>query len=235
MNADQNHDFAVSQIAGAIGEPARARMLYSLLDGHARTSTELATIAEVTPSTASVHLNRLRDARLVRMLAQGKHRYYSLAGQDVANTLEGLSILAGISPGKFVPTTPVRLRTARTCYDHIAGRLGVQLHDFFRKSRWIAVSATEGDSDYEVTPKGTKEFEVLGIDVSEARALRRRFAYPCLDWSERQPHIGGSVGAALLKAMLKLKWIAQDLDNRSLEVTGRGRRGISSRFGISLD
>lgn len=235
MNADENHDFAVSQIAGAIGELARARMLYSLLDGHARTSTELATIAEVTPSTASVHLNRLRDARLVRMLAQGKHRYYSLAGQDVANTLEGLSILAGISPGKFVPTTPVRLRTARTCYDHIAGRLGVQLHDFFKKARWIAVSATKGESDYEVTPKGTKEFEVLGIDLSEARALRRRFAYPCLDWSERQPHIGGAFGAALLKTMLRQKWIAQDLDSRCLEVTGRGRREILSRFGISID
>lgn len=235
MNADQNHDLAVSQIAGAIGEPARARMLYSLLDGHARTSTELATIAEVTPSTASVHLNRLRDARLVRMLAQGKHRYYSLAGQDVASTLEALSILVGISPGKFVPTTPVRLRMARTCYDHIAGHLGVQLHDFFRKSRWIIPSETKSDSDYEVTSKGAKEFGVLGIDVSQARALRRRFAYPCLDWSERQPHIGGAFGAVLLKALLSLKWVAQDLDSRCLEITVRGRREIMSRFGISTD
>lgn len=235
MDADQNHDFAVSQIAGAIGEPARARMLYSLLDGHARTSTELATIAEVTPSTASVHLNRLRDARLVQMLAQGKHRYYSLAGQDVANTLEGLSILAGMSPNKFVPTTPVRLRTARTCYDHIAGRLGVQLHDFFRKSRWITPSESHADSDYEVTPKGASEFGVLGIDVSKARTLRRRFAYPCLDWSERQPHIGGAFGAALLKAMLSLKWVAQELDSRCLEITARGRREMMSRFGISAD
>jgi len=235
MNVNSDHDLAVSQIAGAIGEPARARILYSLLDGHARTSTELAIVAEVAPSTASVHLNRLRDAHLVKMAAQGKHRYYSLAGENVANALEGLSVLAGLSPNKFIPNTPMKLRAARTCYDHIAGRLGVLLHNYFKAAGWISAASTDTERAYDVTPKGTKQFALLGIDVSETRSLRRKFAYPCVDWSERRPHIGGAFGAALLKAMLRLKWIAQDLDSRCLQITGRGRREMMARFGIRLE
>src|SRR5580704_4803902 len=120
----QGHaDDGVSRIAAAIGEPARARMLYCLLDGHARTSTELAMVADVTPSTASAHLNRLKTEHLVRVHVQGKHRYYRLEGPDVARALEGLSVLAGGARDQFVPNTPSRLLAARTCYDHLAGRL----------------------------------------------------------------------------------------------------------------
>ena len=115
MNAQQDNDRAASSIASAIGEPARARMLYCLMDKHARTSTELAVVADVSPSTASVHLSRLKDARLVKVLVQGKHRYYSLAGDDVADVLEGLSVLAVTPRRQFVPNTPNRLRAARTC------------------------------------------------------------------------------------------------------------------------
>ena len=106
-------DAAASRVAGAIGEPARARMLYCLMDGYSRTSTELAMVAEVSPSTASVHLNRLKTGRLVKVHVQGKHRYYSLEGPDVASALEGLSVLAGSPRGQFVPNTPSRLRAAR--------------------------------------------------------------------------------------------------------------------------
>jgi DNA-binding transcriptional ArsR family regulator len=225
-------DLAVSRIAAAIGEPARARILYRLVDGHARTSTELAVVAGVSPSTASVHLNLLRAARLVTVVAQGKHRYYSLTGKEVANALEGLSVLAGFSPGKFIPNTPIRLRVARTCYDHIAGRLGVLLHNRFRALGLISADASANGNGYDMTPKGAKAFGSLGIDISEIRSLRRKFAYPCLDWSERQPHIGGAFGAALLKTALKLKWIIQDLDSRSLRLTSRGEREMASRFGI---
>src|ERR1700722_11487272 len=170
-----------SSIAAAIGEPARARMLYSLMDGHARTSTELAIVADVSPSTASVHLHRLQSEHLLKVLVHGKHRYYSLEGPNVAAVLEGLSVLAG--PGKkFVPNTPSRLRAARTCYDHMAGTLGVSLHDRLRALRWLSDA-------YELTPKGKQAFESLGIDIEETQALRRRFAYECLDWSERRPHL----------------------------------------------
>src|SRR6266545_693859 len=112
MNVEHHVDAAVSRIAAAIGEPARARILYCLMDGHARTSTELAVVAEVSPSTASAHLNRLKEEQLVRALVQGKHRYYSLAGASVAAALEALSVLAGRSRDTFVPTTPSRLRAA---------------------------------------------------------------------------------------------------------------------------
>jgi DNA-binding transcriptional ArsR family regulator len=230
----EDTDTAVSKIAAAMGEPARARMLYCLLDGHARTSTELAMVAEVSPSTASVHLNRLNTARLVRVAVQGKHRYYSLEGPNVANALEGLRVVAGGFRTRFVPRTPSRLRAARTCYDHMAGSLGVSLHDRFRTLKWLAADSAGTDSGYNVTPEGTKAFERLGIDLGSTLALRRRFAYACLDWSERRPHIGGALGAALLKVALKRKWVVQELDSRALDITGLGRREILARFGFQV-
>jgi DNA-binding transcriptional ArsR family regulator len=233
MNVKQNGDAAVSEIAAAIGEPARARILYCLMDGHARTSTELAVVAGVSPSTASVHLHRLKAARLVKVLIQGKHRYYSLEGPDVANVLEGLSVLAGDSRGKFVPNTPSRLCAARTCYDHMAGRAGVSLHDRFHALGWLSGSA-DSDNGYELTPAGTRAFEALGVDLEATRVLRRRFACACLDWSERRPHIGGALGAALLKIALKKRWVTQDLDSRALAITAFGRREMLNRFDLTL-
>lgn len=226
---DVEGDAAVSGVAAAIGEPARTRMLLCLMDGHARTSTELAVAAEVSPSTASVHLERLKSAHLVNVLVQGKHRFYSLAGREVARALEGLSVIAGVSGGKFVPTTPSRLRAARTCYDHLAGTLGVQLHDRLVLMTWISPGET-----YEVTARGTKGFESLGIDIHAARALRRRFACACLDWSERRPHLGGALGAALLTLALKRKWVVRELDSRALQMTGYGRREMLARFGVRV-
>jgi DNA-binding transcriptional ArsR family regulator len=234
MIVDGHPEAGVSRIAAAIGEPARARMLYCLLDGRARTSTELAMVAEVSPSTASVHLNRLKAERLVKVAAQGKHRYYSLEGPGVAGALEGLSVLAGGSSDKFEPNTPSRLRAARTCYDHIAGTLGVSLHDRFIALGWLAADSSGIGNAYDLSAQGAKAFEALGIDVEATRAGRRRFAYACLDWSERRPHVGGALGAALLKAVLKRKWALQDLDSRALGVTRLGLREIKARFGLPV-
>ena len=225
-------DEAVSAIAAAIGEPARARMLYCLVDGRARTSTELAMVAEVTPSTASVHLQRLKTQRLVRMFAQGKHRYYSLEGPHVAAALEALSVLAGGPRDPSSPRPPHRLYLARTCYDHIAGRLGVSLHDRFTALGWLALGA-DGANAYDLTPRGANAFEALGVDVAAARVLRRRFAYACVDWSERRPHVGGAIGAALLHVALKKRWVLQDPDCRALTITRLGQREMHARFGLS--
>lgn len=231
MNAKEiSADVAVSRVAAAIGEPARVRMLYSLLDGHARTGTELAVVAQVSPSTASVHLNRLKAERLIKVFIQGKHHYYSLEGPQVASTLEGLSVLVGGIREKFVPHTPSELRAARTCYDHMAGTLGVRLHDRFRSAAWLVPASKNGD--YELSGAGASAVAALGIDVDAVRALRRRFAYSCLDWSERQPHIGGALGAALLKTALKKKWVVQELDSRALSVTRMGQREMQARFGL---
>jgi hypothetical protein len=176
----------------------------------------------------------LRTEHLVKVLVQGKHRYYSLEGPDVAGALESLSVLVGGSHDKFVPNTPSRLRAARTCYDHIAGTLGVLLHNRFKALGWLSGSSTGSDTAYDVTPDGANAFEALGIDLAANRAQRRRFAYGCLDWSERQPHVGGALGAALLKIARNRKWVAQDLDGRTLSVTSVGRREILSRFGLRL-
>ena len=226
-----DHDTAASSIAAAIGEPARARMLYSLVDGRARTATELAAVADVTPATASVHLQRLKAQQLVRVAAQGKYRYYSLSGAPVADALEALSVLAGGSRDRIQTRTPQRLRAARTCYDHLAGILGVALYDRFMAARWL--SATSGrEVTYDLTPAGVRLVESLGIDVDATRQLRRRFAFPCLDWSERQPHIGGALGAALLSLALDQRWVTRDLDSRALSLTSRGRRDLQRRLGL---
>jgi DNA-binding transcriptional ArsR family regulator len=232
MNVEQLDEQAVARIAGAIGEPARARMLFCLMDGHARTSTELAVVADVSTSTASAHLNRLKTERLVKVLTQGKHRFYSLDGPKVARVLEGLSVLADQPRRKFVPNTPTRLRAARVCYDHLAGTLGVQLHDRFKDLKWISNGA--GDA-YDLTGAGEKALAALNVNVEEMRSSRRRFAYACLDWSERRPHIGGALGSALLDAAVKRKWVTKDLDSRVIRVTNAGRSELLARFGVNLD
>jgi len=232
MHVKQSLEVTVSAIGAAIGEPARARILFCLVDGHARTSTELAMVANVSPSTASMHLARLKAQRLVAMVAQGKHHYYRLDGPAVAAVLEALTVFAGGAPGKFEPNTPIRLRSARTCYDHMAGQLAVSLHDCFHNLGWLVIDAAKQNT-YAVTEAGEEAFAKLGIDIEETRALRRRFACACVDWSERRPHIGGALGAAILKVALKKNWVVQDLDSRALNVTRSGRREMQARFGVS--
>jgi len=232
-----HNDIEMARIASAIGEPSRARMLCCLLDGRARTSTELAMIAEVSPSTASVHLNRLKAERLVKLFVQGKHRYYSLEGAQVAAALESLLMVAGASgpnssPG-FTPTTPEPLRQARTCYDHMAGAVAVALHHRLRQSGWIK-PAYDSTGALNATSLGKSALASLGIDVDAAQSLRRRFAYDCLDWSERKPHIGGALGAALLELALKKKWVQRELDSRALDITRLGRRELAARFEIHV-
>ncbi|MEP6833846.1 MAG: helix-turn-helix transcriptional regulator [Gemmatimonas sp.] len=234
MDAVSDQTTTIARIAAAIGEPARASMLYCLLDNRARTSTELALVAGVNPSTASAHLARLKTEGLLRQVVQGKHRFYSLVGNDVADVLEKLSVLAGATKPMFRPTTPDRLRKARTCYDHIAGTLGVQLHDQFVTRGWI-VPTHEAEDAYDVTAKGSAGFLKLGVNVDAARALRRRFAFACLDWSERRSHLGGSLGAAVLHLALTKKWVVQEGDDRILRVTATGERELRARLQIVVE
>ncbi|MGE5625278.1 MAG: ArsR/SmtB family transcription factor [Bacillota bacterium] len=223
-------DPPMSAVAAAIAEPARTRMLYCLMDGRARTSTELAMVAEVSPSTASVHLSRLRAQHLVKVIRQGKCRYYSLEGPQVATALEALTVIAGAPRGRYVPNTPLHLRAARSCYDHLAGALGVALHRRFQDLGWFRHAPEDGA--YELTPEGTEGFEELGMDLPSLRAQRRRFACACLDWSERRPHLAGALGAAFLAMAIKHRWLNKQLDSRALSVTPAGRREFSRRFGL---
>ncbi|NCE93516.1 helix-turn-helix transcriptional regulator [Pseudomonas sp. L13] len=230
----QSNDTAISRVAGAIAEPARTKMLCSLMDGHARTSTELAVIADVSASTASAHLARLKEDGLVKLHTQGRHRYFSLADAHVAQAIEALMVISRNAQTSFVSTTPSRLQLARTCYDHMAGSLAVQLHDYFLDSGWLSMSDAS-DGTYQLSVEGEKAMTGLGVDIATVRAQRRRFACSCLDWSMRRPHLAGALGAAVLQAVISRKWVIQDLDCRALAVTPKGRKELSDRFGIRVE
>lgn len=234
MSVKRSGDGGVSRIASTIGDPSRARMLCCLMDDRASTATELAIAAGISASTASVHLGRLKEERLVKVLRQGKHHYYTLGSVKVTAVLKSLLVLSGAPKEKFVPNTPNHLRAARTCYDHIAGALGVALHDCMIKLNWISNHAGTGADSCILTPPGAKALSGLGIDIEHVRSLRRRTAGPCLDWSERRPHLGGAIGAALLTVALKKKWLNPHLDSRALSVTAFGRREILRHFALQV-
>lgn len=226
----EDHETGLARVASAIAEPARSRMLCCLLDGCARTSTELAVVAGVGAPTASAHLQRMRQLGLVDVWVQGRHRYYRLANHDVAQALEALMVVANPATGRFVPSTPAALRLARSCYDHLAGTLGVAWHDRLLAMGWLRLTADA--TDYELTALGVRHFAELGADMT--LSTRRRFAYPCMDWSVRRPHIGGALGAALLEFGIKRGWLRRQLDSRALTVTSKGQRELESIFGITL-
>ncbi len=216
--------------AALLGDPARANMLIALMDGRALTAKELAYAARVSPQTASGHLGKLTEARLLALQKQGRHHYYRLASPLVGQLVE--SVMAVTGPEDPQPRTTWRggeaLRTARTCYDHLAGRLGVALADALCDSGHLALTADGG----EVTASGHAFLQDFG---AEPMAGRRVFCRPCLDWSERRPHIAGRLGAALACRCFELGWIARQRDTRAVMITPSGQVGFNSRFGIRLD
>ena len=230
MDVEQS-ELRLANVAAAIADPARARMLCCLLDGRARTATELAVVAQKSPSTASSHFQKLLEQGLVTLVSQGKHRYFQLASADVAKALEGLLSLTSFESPAFKPSTPCHLRHARTCYDHLAGEVGVLLHDALLAGEWMY----QEQGDYGLTPKGIERLSRMGLDLSADTPTRRRFAYPCLDWSQRCAHVGGTLGAALLGHMVREKWVVRALDSRALTVTAKGRKRLASAFDIQLE
>ncbi len=211
----------VAALAAAIAEPARARMLCVLMDRRARTATELCALTELAPSTTSAHLARLVEQQLLVCLPQGRHRYYALANDDVGAVLESLLVIANPAPAAHRPRTPERLQLARSCYDHLAGTLAVRLHDHLLKRRWLKSDET---GDYRLSTTGEQVLGGWGVDAAAVRRKRRRFACACLDWSERRPHLGGALGAALFEAALDRRWLSKDLDDRAVRVTPKGER-----------
>ncbi len=214
-------------MAALIGEPARAAMLTELLSGRALTATELATRAGVSAATASVHLARLVCGRLLSVEAQGRHRYFRLRDRSVARSLE---TLASLVPPPLVKEPLDDLRYARTCYDHLAGWLGVAVRDSLVKTR---VLLPEG-AEHRLTTKGEDRLRALGVDVDRAAGSRRSFARACLDWSERRPHLAGALGEALLARFLEKRWIVRRDGERAVDVTTAGRRALVRELGIEL-
>jgi DNA-binding transcriptional ArsR family regulator len=222
----------IAEVAALVGDPARANMLCALLGGRALTATELAFAAGVSPQTTSGHLGKLHTARLLVLIKQGRHRYYRLAGPHVGQMLESIMNVALTGPPRFQPKSKLdeKLRRARTCYDHIAGALGVGISDRLTEREFVIL----GDEAGEVTQAGAEFLSKLGVDLSGARARRRVFCRPCVDWTERRPHIGGAVGAALASRFFELKWIERVHDNRVLTITSAGRRGLMEIFGLAI-
>jgi DNA-binding transcriptional ArsR family regulator len=222
----------IAATASLLGDPARANILAALMDGRALTAKELAYAAHVSPQTTSGHLGKLTQAGLLTPQKQGRHRYYRLASPLVGQMLEGIMAVAGDSDA----ATPQRrtawrggeaLRMARSCYDHLAGRLGVGLADSLCERGHVALTADGG----EVTDTGHRFLREFG---AEPEPGRRAFCRPCLDWSERRPHIAGRLGAALACRCFELGWIARQRDTRAVAITAAGRTGFAERFGLAL-
>ncbi len=205
-------------------------MLDALLGGRALAAGELARVAGVSAATASEHLGRLRRGGLVVVVSQGRHRYYRLTGPEVATALESLALIAPASEVRSLRQAghARSLEFARTCYDHLAGRVGVAVHDgLFRRSILAGVPG-----GYEVTAPGAPWFAELGVDVAEVRASRRSFAIPCLDRTERRPHLAGALGAALTTALLNEGWLVRRTSgSRSLRLVGGGGERLRTLFG----
>ncbi|HET8613406.1 MAG TPA: winged helix-turn-helix domain-containing protein [Sphingomonas sp.] len=220
----------VAEIGALVGDPARAAMLTALLDGRALSAGELAACAGVAPQTASGHLARLAAAGLIRVERQGRRRYHRLASADVAAMLESMHVAGERAAPRPIRTGPAdaALRAARSCYDHLAGRLAVDLADALTARGWVDL---EGGDDG-LSAAGAKALAEWGVDVPALRTAKRRFCRPCLDWSERRPHVAGALGAAILDRGLALGWLRRRSDSRALIVTPIGAAGFRSRFGI---
>jgi DNA-binding transcriptional ArsR family regulator len=234
----------------AVLDPARTRILMALADGRALPASGIAAEVGIAPSTASAHLARLVDAGFLRVERHGRHRYYRLAGPHVGDLLEALA--------RFAPAAPVRslkqgnraeaLRFARTCYDHLAGRLGTELmaallrRDLLEggtgrfdpaRAKRDRLSAPGRDLDYRLTERGAEELRAFGVDVDELPRRRRLIRY-CVDWTEQRHHLSGALGAALARRMLELGWVRRARAGRAVLVTEGGYAGLRDRFGVEL-
>jgi DNA-binding transcriptional ArsR family regulator len=220
----------IAEIAGLVGEPARATMLLALLDGRALTAGELAYAARVTPQTASTHLAKLTEAGLLKPVKDGRHRYFRLASARVVEMLDGIGAVALENRPRYRPLSRQarELSAARICYDHLAGRLSVDLADFFTANAYMA----PGDEAAEITEAGTRFLTEFGIDMAALGSTRRHFCRLCLDWTERRPHIAGAVGAALTSHFFDLGWAERIRHSRAVVVTLSGKRGFLETFGI---
>lgn len=228
-----NTAYPIASVGELIGDPGRAAMLVALLDGRARTAGELALQAHLSAQSASGHLSKLLAGGLVAVRSAGRHRYYSLANSEVAHALEALGAIATKprTAATVGPRASNELYLARTCYDHLAGKLAVELTGRMEKT---GVLRARGEQDFELGPKGPSWFAKLGIDVEELRSARRCFARQCVDWTERRPHLAGALGAALCTRMMTLGWIARRHHTRALRVTEFGAREFGRRFGLAL-
>jgi len=225
-----NTDPDLATIAALIADPGRATMLSVLMGDITLPAGELARLAKITPQTASTHLAKLVKGNLLSVTATGRHRYFRLSNKDVARALETLALIAPAAHIHSLNDTLERkaVHRTRTCYDHLAGELGVGLTQALIDQGFIQ----HHDEAYEVTGIGERGFNSFGIDCLQLQGKRRVFARVCLDWSERKPHIAGALGAAILQRSFELKWIVRVSGSRAIRVTETGRNHFKNEFGL---
>ncbi|MBM7583669.1 DNA-binding transcriptional ArsR family regulator [Bacillus pakistanensis] len=228
MNANPN----VAKVASLVSETSRATILTVLLDGRFHTASELSYMAGIKPQTASFHLAKMVEAKVVSVQKQGRHRYYGIQDHEVAHVMESFLSLAPPVEIKSLKQSSEdkAIRYARTCYDHIAGNLGVQLTDYFINNRYIL----EESNGFSVTEKGEEFFKTFQIDLNIVKKKKRSFSHKCLDWSERRFHLAGALGNALLERLLELNWIQRIPKTRAIKVTPAGKKGFKDRFSIDV-
>ncbi len=231
--ARRSPDPNVAEVAALIGDHGRAAMLFALLDGRQLSAGELADRAGVSPSAASAHLGKLVAGGLLLVERSGRQRLYRIAAADVGQAIEALAAIA--KPAKIVALTQnaiaSELRIARSCYDHLAGRLGVGLTEALVIRRAIEPDGARG---YHVTRAGDRFFTALGIDVAEAQTRRRHFALQCVDWSEHRAHLAGALGAAIRGRLLDAGWIQRMQASRALRITPAGHAALVEHFALAL-
>ncbi|MGQ3479487.1 ArsR/SmtB family transcription factor [Paenibacillus sp. TY11] len=222
----------VAMIASLVSEPSRAAILIALLDGRFHTASELAHMAGIKPQTASFHLSKMTEAQIVTVEKQGRHRYYGIQNSEVARVMESLlSIAPPVQIKSFKQASEDEaIRLARTCYDHIAGHLGVQIMSFFIQKGILS----EDQDGLHVTEKGETFFADLQMDLKQMRQKRRSFSHKCLDWSERRHHLAGALGSSLLDRLFELNWIERLPTTRALRITADGKRGFQEIFSIEI-
>ena len=216
--------------ATLIGDATRASILWNLLDGKAFTATELAIAVETSAQNISMHLGKLLDADLISVEKQGRHKYYRFSNKEVAYAVEAMANLIPkpeISAKKKTENYPP-IKYCRTCYDHLAGKIGVALADSLLEQKIII----EKNNTFEITSEGEKWFSDFGINIGDAKKQKRIFLKPCLDWSERRYHIAGSVGTLLLNKMLEQDWIRRTKDSRVIIITAKGEKEMLQNFKI---
>ena len=220
----------IAEIAALVGDPARATIVSALLDGRALTASELAFAARIAPQTASTHLAKLTEAGLLSVVRSGRHRYFRLASPTVADMIDGIVAVALEKRPRYRPLSPQAraLGAARICYDHLAGRLSVDLTDSYVAREYVVLD----DGAAEITTAGTRFFTEFGIELPTLRSTRRHLCRLCLDWTERRPHIAGAVGAAITARYFDLGWLERMNGGHAVIVTPLGRRGFLKTFGI---
>ena len=226
IDESQALEQAMATLAAAMADVSRVKILCALMDGRAWTATELSVVAEVSSSTTSAHLARLVSGNLLTCLSQGRHRYYRLSGREVAELLEKVMGISWQSASSATVTTPSSLRLARTCYDHLAGEVAVNIYDAMLKQAWLTADGSA------LTDQGRQQFALLGIALNPQS--RRKKCSACLDWSERRFHLGGEAGAAFFAHCEQQQWITRTAGYREVVITPTGKRAIKKIFAILI-